>query len=508
MSSSAPNEPGLSEPAPIPAPGRLDEIGPGSLRRRAARGTVVNSVWLVALSSLSVLKGVTAAALLGATDYGIYGLLTIVFGTLGALGAVGFDDKYIHQDHPDQEAAFEIAFTLQTMLCCVFGLLSLILLPLFSILYDEPRILVPGIVLSLTFPLLALHTPIWVYYRRMDFMKQRILQSYELVISFVVTVGLAAAGLGFWSLVVGGVVGSLTTAIVAIRNSPYKLRFRWEKGALREYSSFSWPLWLGSVSGVLSGQVLITTAARAIGTAAVGAISLSTTISTYTRRVDDIVTQTLYPAICAVKDRTDLLFESFSKSNRLALLWGFPAGVGLALFAEPIIHHVFGSSWEIAIPVLQVLGVTAAVDQIGFNWTAFARARGETRPLGVAAAVTGVVLVGAGVPLVLEEGLVGYAIALAVATAALMAVRLRYLRGLFPGFRILTHVSRAILPTVPAALMILAERALLGGGGGAGRALAEAAAYAAVVAAGTLMAERELLREAAGYLRREPAAAG
>ena len=46
-----------------------------------------------------------------------------------------------------------------------------------------------------------------------------------------------------------------------------------------------------------------------------------------------MVTQTLYPAICAVKDRPDLLFESFWKSNRLALLWAAPIGAAAALFA-------------------------------------------------------------------------------------------------------------------------------------------------------------------------------
>jgi O-antigen/teichoic acid export membrane protein len=505
LSPGSPNDLGFVDPAEVP--NRLDEIGPGSLRRRAARGTIVNSVWLVALAGLSVLRGVSAAALLGAEDYGVYGMLTIVFGTLGALGAVGFDDKYINQDHPDQEAAFEIAFTLQTLLGCVLALVGLATLPLFAMLYDEPDILLPGLVLAATFPLLALHTPIWVFYRRMDFMKQRILQSYELIVAFVVTIALAIAGLGVWALVIGSVLGSLTTAVAAVRSSPYRLRFRWERGALAEYSSFSWPLWVSSLTGVLTGQVLITVAARALGTAAVGAISLATTVSNYTRRVDDIVTQTLYPAICAVKDQTELLFESFSKSNRLALLWGFPAGIGLALFADEIIRHVFGSDWELAIPVIQVLGVTAAVDQIGFNWTAFARARGETRPLGFAAVVGSIVLVAVGVPLVLEEGLTGYAIAVAVATAAVLVVRMAYLLRLFPGFRVFRHISRAIVPTVPAALLILGERAVTGGGGGAGRAVAEALAYVALVIVGTVIAERELLREAIGYLRRERAPA-
>src|SRR5205814_3308361 len=110
----------------------------------------------------------------------------------------------------------------------------------------------------------------------------------------------------------------------------------------------------------------------------------------------------------------------------------------------------------------------AAVDQIGFNWTAFARARGETRPLAVAPTAMMVVMVAAGVPLVLSDGLVGYAIALAASTLAGIAVRMAYLVRLFPALRIVAHVSRAILPTVPAALVIVAGRAVVGGSG-AGR---------------------------------------
>ena len=63
-------------------------------------------------------------------------------------------------------------------------------------------------------------------------------------------------------------------------------------------------------------------ASRSVGLAGVGAIALAVDLAQFADRVDEIVTGTLYPAICAVRDRTDLLFESFVKSNRLALMWG------------------------------------------------------------------------------------------------------------------------------------------------------------------------------------------
>jgi O-antigen/teichoic acid export membrane protein len=480
---------------------RRAEMGGGSLRARVAGGTVVNTVYLVAVNALTVVQGILLARLLGAGEYGLWGLLAISFGTLLALGGIGLNDKYIQQDHPDQQVAFEIAFTLQAMLVALFTVIALIAIPLFTLLYDEPQILVPGLLLAAGMPLLALQTPLWVFYRRMDFVKQRLLQSVGPVVTFCVTVPLALAGVGFWSLVVGTLAGSVVTSVMAVRHSPYKLRFRYERGSIREYASFSWPLFAGSISLVLMFQVPITVASREIGVAAVGAIAFCSQLSQYTRKVDDIVTHAMYPAICAAKNQRDLLFESFSKSNRMALLWGLPLGVGAALFAPAAVPRVLGESWEFAVPLLQILAISAALNQIGFNWTAYAQARGETRflALGAFSAMTGTIAIG--VPLLLSHGISGLGVGILCGTLAAMTVRLVYLVRLFPARKIALHVARSFIPTLPAAAVILIEREILGLDDSLARLLVEGTVFVALVALATWLTESRLLREAFGYLR-------
>jgi O-antigen/teichoic acid export membrane protein len=497
---------GTEEHAPAPEQDdaqarRRAEMGGGSLRGRVARGTIVNAVYLVSINGLTIVQGLLVAGLLGPSQYGLWGLLAISFGTLLALGGIGLNDKYIQQDHPDQKAAFELAFTLQCMLVGLFTAIALIAIPLFAALYDEPRILVPGLLMAAAMPLIALQTPMWVFYRRMDFVKQRLLQGITPVVMFFVTVPLAVAGVGFWSLVIGTLAGSLVASTMAIYYSPYKLRFRYERGVLREYATFSWPLFVGSISLVLMFQIPITIASREIGVAAVGAIAFCSQLTQYTRRVDEIITYAMYPAICAVKDKRDLLFESFSKSNRMALLWGLPLGVAAALFAPAAVPRVLGESWEFAVPLLQILGISAALNQIGFNWTAFARARGETRVLATGAVVAMVTMIGVGVPLLLSHGLTGFGYAMLLSTLAAMAVRMAYLARLFPARRIAVHVARSFVPTVPAAAAILLERQLLGFGDSVARLVLETVAFVVLVAATTWVAERSLLREAVGYLR-------
>lgn len=493
---------GLADPPTpeLPPSGRATD-----LRRRTARGVVINAAFLVGLNALGALKGFVVAGFLAPRDYGVWGLLIVSIGTLTWLAQIGVDDKYIQQDHPDQEEAFQIAFTLQAVLCGLFVVLIAAAVPLFALAYGEPAIVAPGLALALMMPAVALQTPLWVHYRRLDFARQRTLQAFDPLVGFAVTVGLAVAGLGVWALVLGALAGAWAAAIAAIRSSPYKLALRYTRGSLREYASFSWPLLAGSASAIVITQVPILIAQRSVGIAAVGAIALAASMSQYAARVDEIVTQAIYPAICAAKDRADLLFESFTKSNRLALLWGVPCGTGIVIFAPDIVHFWIGERWRFAVPVIQAFGVSAALNQIGFNWSAFLRARGRTRPMAVAGAIMTAAVLAIAVPLLLLDGARGYAIGMAVATAVYVVVRTYYLSAMFPTLRVIAHVARGAAPTVPAALGVLGLRAALGGTSSVGELVVEVVAFLGLAAAFTALSERALVREVAGYLRRAPA---
>jgi O-antigen/teichoic acid export membrane protein len=163
---------------------------------------------------------------------------------------------------------------------------------------------------------------------------------------------------------------------------------------------------------------------------------------------------------------------------------------------------VLGKQWELAVPLIQVLGLTAAIDQVGFNWTAFAKARGETRILAVQSGLAFVAVLGVGVPLLLLEGLSGYAAGIAAGALVSLVVRFVYLTRLFPALGLVNHVVGAIAPTVLAAGTVLLARATLPSGGGVPRTFAELLAFVAIALAASWATERALLREAVGYLRR------
>jgi PST family polysaccharide transporter len=428
-------------------------------------------------------------------------VLAVTLGTLLWLRQVGIGDKYIQQEEEDQELAFQKAFTLEALLTGVSMLVLVAALPLVVLIYDEPVLLLPGLLAILMLPATPLQMPLAAYYRRMEFVRQRTLQAVEPVVAFVAAIALAAAGAGYWALIGGVVAGAYAGAVVAVLKSPYRLRLRYDRGTLREYAGFSWPLFVASGGSIVIAQSAVLATDSHLGLAAVGALALAAQVTQFTDRVDGLVTGTMYPAICAIKDRTEVLFESFVKSNRLALMWAMPFGVGLSLFAADLVDFGIGSKWEPAVGLLQVTGFVAALGHIGFNWDAYFRATGETRPMAVASGVAAIAFLTAGLPLLFAYGLDGLAAGIGIQMAAHVTCRAYYLQRLFRGFAFARHALRAILPTVPAVAVVLSLRLAESGERGAEMAAAELAAYLAVTAIATWLLENRLLREAAGYLR-------
>ena len=180
---------------------------------------------------LGLVQRVAVAALLTITEYGLWGLIVTALITLAWLKQIGIADKFVQQDEPDQEAAFQKAFTLELAYSAIFFAIACVAFPILGAIYGHMEIVVPGIVLASSLVISAAETPIWIAYRQMRFVRQRVLESIDpRGLGAAVTIVLAIAGLGYWSLVLGPVAGSICGGIAAVATSPYPLRLRYERG--------------------------------------------------------------------------------------------------------------------------------------------------------------------------------------------------------------------------------------------------------------------------------------
>src|SRR3954447_4815884 len=111
------------------------------LAGRTVRGVAINVVFLLIIEGATLAQGLIVARLLGPSEIGLYGIVSITATTLIALKRVGIDEAYVQQDEADQEAEFQRAFTLELALACVFALLIAIAAPVLAAVYGEERLL-------------------------------------------------------------------------------------------------------------------------------------------------------------------------------------------------------------------------------------------------------------------------------------------------------------------------------------------------------------------------------
>lgn len=477
------------------------ELGGRSLREHTARGVVINATFQVGIAVLGLAQRFAVAAFLTVNEFGVWGIVLSILMTLYWLKEVGIGDKFVQQDEPDQELAFQKAFTLELLYTAGFTVFVILTLPIFALLYGNFEIVLPGAVLSLCLLGGALQAPVWIAFREMRFVRQRTLEAVNPVVSTVVMVAMAAAGAGYWSLVGGIVAGSFAGGAVALATCPYPIALRFERGTLREYVRFSAPLLFSGVAGIIVIQGTMLVGNYAVGIAGLGALTLAASLATFSDRVDSIISRTIYPAVCSVSDRRELLFETFTKSNRLALMLGLPFGIALLLFAPDLVRFVLGEEWEPAVVLLQALGLMVGIRQVAFNWGLFYNATGNTRPIGVTAAILVGVFCVATVPAMLLWGLDGYIVGAAISLAVELCLRAYYLRRFFSGFSMLRHLARAFAPSLPAVAVVLAVRFAESGPRSSGQALLEFVLYVLTTAIATLLIERRLLAEIVGYVR-------
>lgn len=485
-------------------PGRFSGIA--NVRQHLARGMLINGAFQIGLLAASALRGFVVASFLTKSDYGLWGLIGLTIWTsMGLKTQFGAGDKYVQQSDDNEEHAFQRALTMELLFAAAAAPLAVGALLGVVAATGDHRILAPSLILLLLLPAAVLQFPLAVFYRKLDFRRQRTLQALEPLVGTTVMIGLAASGAGYWSFVIGTLAGAWAVALVVWRLSPYPLILRYERGTLQQYLGFSWPLLVNAITtlGLFYGIYLVGNAE--IGVAALGAFTLAGNIVQFTDQADDIITATLYPAVCAVKDRTTLLSEIFVKSNRLSLMWAVPFGVGVALFASDLVRLVLGSRWSAAIPVLVIMGLVTAVHHVGYNWSAFVRARGTTWPMAVSGVLVTAVVVGSGIPLMQSHGVTGLAISFAVGEAVAFVIRGLWLARFFTGVRILSHLLRAFAPTVLASVPIILLHRLVGEENTLASAIVVFAAYVGLSIAATAALERPLVREAVGYMLRRSA---
>jgi PST family polysaccharide transporter len=177
-----------------------------------------------------------------------------------------------------------------------------------------------------------------------------------------VSLWLAFAGLGVWSLVLGSVAGRAAQAALLWYLIPYVPRFRFS----RRFLAGNWRAgasYFGSAAvGFVMSNVDNATVGRAFGARELGYYQTAFALPEELRsRLSVALQRVLFPAYALVQSEHSMFREGVLKSLSLFAAIAMPMGVGMAVLARPIVRVLYGEQWLPVVPLLQVVAIVGIV---------------------------------------------------------------------------------------------------------------------------------------------------
>lgn len=309
--------------------------------------------------SATLLATAVLARLLTPDEFGLVALALVAVAVMDTFPGLGVGEALIVVPEEEVEEHAETAFAVCVLVG--FGLAAAMaaLGPIAAAFFHQPQLVQLMPVLGLSFINLGFAiTHGALAQKRMDFRARNRATLADAVTRGIVGIGLAFAGAGVWSLVLGYVAGSAATAVVLWRLVPWRPRLRPRRSHLSGLLGFGGTLTGVNVTAAFLTQFDFLVVGRVLGSVALGFYSMATRLPGYAiLGLAAVASRVLFSAL-ATLDHSHMP-RAFVQSFRYTALVVLPLAVFLGVLAEPITLGLFGDQWGESVGSLQVLCIWA-----------------------------------------------------------------------------------------------------------------------------------------------------
>ena len=335
-----------------------------SLLARTASG----AGWVVGFRLLTRLLGIgstlTLVRLLGPGDFGLVALATSFAQTVDAVSNLSVHEAIIRERTPDR-AMYDTAFTMSLLR----GLLTAAVVATaawpVATFFREPRLAPVLLALAVSTFIGAVENIATAdFMRTMAFRKEFQLWTLPRVLQVAGTIGFALIWPSYWALVFGIVFGRLVRTAMSYAMRPFLPRptlVAWRR--IVGFTGWSWAIMMVAM---LRDRTDTTLVGRFFSPARVGIYALGNEIASLpTGELVEPLCRACFPSFSHLRNNGLDVGQTWLRLLAASALLVLPAGMGIALVADPLVRLAFGPRWLEAVPMIQILGISASIGAIG-----------------------------------------------------------------------------------------------------------------------------------------------
>ncbi|HHH38463.1 MAG TPA: lipopolysaccharide biosynthesis protein [Sedimenticola sp.] len=307
---------------------------------------------------LEFLFGVALARILVPADFGILVTVQIFTGAAGFLAGGGMGQSLIQAKQVERRH-FHVVFTLQLAICVLIYSVFFIISPRFAEWFDNPVYTDLLRVSALTFLIRPFMNVSSARLKRdMRFKGLSIISVLSLLVTGVTSIVLALLGHGVWSLVLGGIAGSLFSAACVIYLSGITPGFAFDRAIARTLGKYGFQMSLNEIIHYIRLQAPNFLIGKTLGPTALGLFNKGDSLSQIPiTMIGGSAYQAVFRALSSVQGNLDQSRYLYLKTVSLVSVYTMPFYVLLMWVAEPFIVTIYGEKWALAAIPLQILSV-------------------------------------------------------------------------------------------------------------------------------------------------------
>jgi lipopolysaccharide exporter len=221
--------------------------------------------------------------------------------------------------------------------------------------------------MALAFPLNALGmTHSALLQKELSFKRRFIPDVIAMVVKSILSIGLALAGFGLWSLVIGYLSSSVVMGVGVWFVHSWRPNFRFYMDKAREMWQYGMHIFMLNILSIAVTQFAPLLIGR-LGATELGYFSIASRIpDLILLNIGNILTRVIFPTYVKIKDDRVMLTQSFFATTKYTAFITVAVGLGLSAIAPEIVS-IFGYKWEPAIPIARVLPLVAMTLTLAWN---------------------------------------------------------------------------------------------------------------------------------------------
>lgn len=330
------------------------------LGQQVIKGLKVGALLRLAAQLFTWLNTLILIRLLTPDDYGLMAMTMAFIGIFALMGDFGIG-KAIIQAQDLSKSQLRQAFTINIISCLSFFCLFVAIAPVIADFFDEPRVAVLVQAVACQHLIMIFHTlPFALSSRQMLFKEREKVQFYTAVITSIITIAMAAAGLGVWALILGHLFMRLALAIGYNLIAPCWV---WPALNFRGFAGMAGFGGIATVNDVLRYFVNIfanISIGRLLSKVDLGVFSVARNLANLpSDKIGELLNHLGLSSFAKLQNEPAVAGQYLHKSTQLASMVLFPMYLGMCAIAPELIPLVLSDKWIVAIVPFQILCLTS-----------------------------------------------------------------------------------------------------------------------------------------------------